>query len=62
MLTHHPFIPYFDFALGKQIDSHAQRWTEMKAAKVDYRDKLSKGDLSARRDKVEQQKRDARRG
>jgi hypothetical protein len=59
-LAYHPFIPYFDVALGRQIDSHADRWTAMKTAKVDYRDKLDKGTLSARRDRIEQEKKERR--
>lgn len=56
--AHHPFIPYFDHALGAQIDSHAQRWRLMKERKLDYRDKLSPGDIAARRDRVEETKKE----
>lgn len=53
---HHPFIPYFDFALGAEVTSHAHRWRLMKEAHVDYRDKMRPGDLSARLDRVEAQR------
>jgi hypothetical protein len=62
VLTYHPFIPYFDIGLGVQVNSHAERWRHMRNAKMDYRDKLSAGDLSARRDRVEERKREERRG
>jgi hypothetical protein len=57
-----PFTAYFDIGLGVEVTSHAQRWRLMREAKVDYRDKLSKGELSARRDRVEQQRREQARG
>lgn len=61
--VYHPFIPYFDIALGEQVDSHAQRWRLMKQRedpatgeivreRLEYRDKMSKGDLSARHDRI----------
>jgi hypothetical protein len=63
---YHPFTPYFDFALGVQVDSLADRWRHMRGTidrdsgqrvgQMDYRDKMSKGDLSARQDRIEQQK------
>lgn len=55
------FVPYFDVALGVQVDSLAQRWRLMKPemdgdevsrGKLEYRDKMSKGDLSARNDRI----------
>lgn len=52
VLQYHPFIPYFDFALGVQVNSHAERWKHMRNAHVDYRDKPSAGELSARKDRV----------
>lgn len=58
--SYHPFIGYFDIALGAQVDSLAQRKRLMKAAGVDYRDKMSPGDLSARADRIADQKREAR--
>jgi hypothetical protein len=56
--SYRPFTPYFDFALGQEVTSHAHRWRLMKEAHVDYRDKMSPGDLSARLDRVEAQKRE----
>lgn len=47
-----PFVPYFDLGLGVQVDSLAQRWKHMRNLKMDYRDKPSKGDLSARTDRA----------
>lgn len=48
---YHPFIPYFDYALGADITSIAQRRRVMKSINVDFRDHPSKGEESARRDK-----------
>jgi putative FmdB family regulatory protein len=53
-----PFIPYFDFALGVQVSSLAERWRHMRNLHVDYRDKMSAGELSARRDRIEARKRE----
>lgn len=62
--VYHPFIPYLDIALGVQVDSLAQRWRLMKPqydgdevsrGRLDYREKMSKGDLSARNDRIHQQ-------
>lgn len=58
VLTYHPFIPRFDVALGAYTGSLAERWKHMRRAKVDYREHPPKGELSARRDRLEQQKRD----
>jgi len=58
VLTYRPFTPYFDFALGQQIDSHAQRWRVMRQKKLDYRDKMDKGTLSARRDRIEEERKE----
>ncbi len=55
-----PFIPYFDFALGEQINSMPERKRAMRNAHVDYRDKMSPGDLSARRDRVHQERQEQR--
>ena len=30
------FVPYFDMGLGKQINSVAERWKEMKRQNVQY--------------------------
>lgn len=61
-LEYHPFIPYFDFALGKQIDSLAQRHREMRSAHLDYRDKPSKGQLAERADRAQQRRQEQQRG
>jgi hypothetical protein len=60
--TYHPFIPYFDFALGKQIDSLAQRHREMRSAHVDYRDKPSKATLGERAERRQHEKQERDRG
>jgi hypothetical protein len=59
-LTYHPFIPYFDFALGVQVNSLAERKRHMRNAHVDYRDKPSKSQLSERAERKmhERQERD----
>lgn len=60
--AYHPFIPYFDIGLGKEIASLAERRTAMRGhideesgirrGQMDYRDKMSKGALSARADRL----------
>src|SRR5262245_30572206 len=57
-LEYHPFIPYFDFALGAQVDSLRQRHKLMREAHVDYRDKPSVGELSKRADKANERRRE----
>lgn len=66
-----PFIPYFDWALGEQVTSLADRWRlmrpqtdgdEISRGKLEYRDKMSKGDLSARQDRLHQQAQERARG
>lgn len=59
---YHPFIPYFDFALGAQVGSLAQRWSMMKRQedgeglvvreRLEYRDKMSPGEITARKDRL----------
>lgn len=61
-LEYHPFIPYFDFALGKQVDSLRERHKLMREAHVDYRDKPSVGQLAERRDRQEQRRQERERG
>ena len=56
-----PFSTYFDYGLGKEITSLGDRWQAMKEGHLDYRDKMSKGALSARRDRIEARKREAQR-
>ena len=56
-----PFASYFDIGLGVQVNSLGDRWAAMREAHVDYREKLSKGALSARLDRIrEQQKAQSR--
>ena len=57
-----PFSTYFDYGLGKEITSLGDRWNAMKENHLDYRDKMSPGDLSARKDRIEQRKREQARG
>lgn len=52
------FAEYFDTGLGMQVTSLGQRKQAMRANKLDYRDLPRRGDLSARRDRIEQQKRE----
>lgn len=56
------FTPYFDFALGQQVDSLPERKKAMRNLHLDYRDKVDRGTLSARRDRIEEQKREQARG
>lgn len=70
--VYHPFTPYFDFALGVEVTSLAHRWSLMKGeidrdtgerrGQLDYRDKMSAGELSARRDRVEAERKERARG
>jgi len=53
-----PFVQHFDFALGAEVTSLGDRRRLMKDLHLDYRDKMSAGDLSARRDRVEAAKRE----
>ena len=48
-----PFIAYFDEGLGREITSLGDRWAEMRRNNLHYREHPSKGDLSARRDRLE---------
>lgn len=57
----HAFEAYFDYGLGCEVTSLSQRLSLMRERKLTYRDHMSKGDLSARRDRIEQEKREARR-
>lgn len=56
------FIAYDDIGLGEHVTSLGQRKALMRANKLDYRDLPSSGELSARRDRIEQQKKERARG
>jgi len=60
--TYHPFTHYFDFALGEEVTSLAERKRYMRNLHLDYRDKMSAGDVSARRDRVHEQRKEQSRG
>jgi len=60
--TYHPFISYFDFALGVEVTSLAERHKHMRNAHVDYRDKLTKGQLAERADRAQQRRQEQDRG
>lgn len=53
-----PFIPYFDIGLGEHVGSFADRWRHMRQNGLVDREKLRPGDLSARRDRIEEQRRE----
>ena len=55
------FAPYFDIGLGADVEAPDQRRRLMRQHHLDYRDKMRPGALSARRDRIEQQKREASR-
>lgn len=67
-LSYHPFIPYFDIALGEEVTSLGERWTKMKGEttcdgelrreRLEYRDKVSPGELSARRDRMQERRKE----
>ena len=56
---HYGFAAYFDDGLGADVTSLGQRHQLMRRHHLDYKDHPSKGDLSARRDKIEARKREA---
>lgn len=55
------FTPYFDIGLGQQINSLPERRKAMRNARMDYRDLPDKGTLSARRDRMEERRKEERR-
>lgn len=62
------FVAYFDFALGIQVNNLGDRRAAMRGTidkdsgarvgQLDYREKMNKGDLSARLDRVEAQRKE----
>lgn len=56
------FVPYFDYGLGVQVNSLAERWTHMRRNGLQYRDLPSKGELSARADKAAERRKEEARG
>jgi hypothetical protein len=50
------FAEYWDDGLGMWISSLGDRWKAMRAAHMDYRPKLTPGDLSARLDRIHEAK------
>ncbi len=65
------FSPYYDVGLGEEVTSLAQRWRLMKKQedgegntireRLEYRDKMSPGALSARLDRVNEERKAATR-
>lgn len=55
-----PFSNYFDEGLGVDITGRDHRRRVMRDLHCDHRELPTKGDKSARRDKIEQRKREAR--
>jgi len=51
------FEPHFDIALGEYVTGWGDVRQHMRRKQLDFRDHPSAGDLSARRDRIEQQKR-----
>lgn len=51
------FEPRFDIGLGREVTGWGDVKQEMRRKKLDYREHPSNGDLSARKDRIEQQKR-----
>jgi hypothetical protein len=56
-----PFRPYFDVALGAEVTSLAQWNRTMREKHADLTDSPSKGQLSARKDRCEQDRQERRR-
>jgi putative FmdB family regulatory protein len=52
-----PFNPYFDMGLGVEVTSPGQRKAEMRKNGFDFKDHPSKGQTSARMDKIADKKR-----
>jgi hypothetical protein len=62
----HTFAAYFDVGLGIEVNNPGDRYAAMRGEKtcdgdvikpqLDYREKVSPGELSARRDRIEQQR------
>lgn len=46
----HPFSPYWDDGLGMHVESRDQHAREMKSRGFDFKDRLSDGEISARKD------------
>ena len=55
------FSVYFDYGLGAEVTAPDHRRRLMKAGKLDYRDKMRPGEISARKDRIADQKRAAQR-
>lgn len=53
-----PFKPYFDVALGQEITSFAQRESVRRSLQADFCDQPRAGDLSARQDKMHEDRRE----
>jgi hypothetical protein len=56
------FVPYFDIGLGVEITSLAERKRWMRNLHMDYRDKPTKGELSARADRAHERRKEEARG
>ncbi len=54
------FEPFFDVGLGKYVTGWGDIHMHKRAEGLDFRDHPSKGEISARRDKAEQQSRQRR--
>ena len=53
-----PFPAYFDYGLGVEVTSLGQRHALMREYHLDYRDKKTPGDQSARQDRIREQERE----
>lgn len=53
------FASYFDWGLGRPITGLGDRHRAMRELHLDYRDLISPGENRARRDRAEQQQKDA---
>lgn len=54
------FEAHFDIGLGREVTGWGDVHQEMRANRLDYRDKISPGALSARLDRIHQRKRQTR--
>ena len=55
--SYKPWEPYFDEGLGVHVTGKQHRARVMRDLGMEFKDHMSKGDLSARKDKVYEQRR-----
>ena len=56
VMAYHPFKPYFDIGLGEYVSSFAERETIRKRLGLEWKDQPTEGDLNARKDWANEQR------